>query len=214
MRRTLLLMLGVALVFNTSCADDNDFGATDVRRDQAGEVPRPADMVAMEAGKDTPVDAGMDTPDVSAETGTDAPVDQPADQGDVALDGPSADTTPDAGPDASDADVTSPADVPDMMVEHDLASEPTINTTCGGDAKLSEICDAYCGAVTATCTGGNAQFATMQDCLTACNLPTWSCGEPGDMTGNTVFCRLENVGLAGADPTACAGTGPNSSVCR
>jgi hypothetical protein len=216
MRRSLLLMVGAALAFNNACTDDDDFVPTDARRDQAGDTAGdvPRDMVAMEAGSEVSVDAGSEARDVSAETGTDAPVDQPPDQPDAAPDGPLPDTTLADGPDASDADVSPPADVPDMMVEHDLASEPVINPACGGGAMLNDICDAYCGAVTTTCTGPNAQFATMQDCLTACNLPTWSCGEPGEMTGNSVFCRLGNAALASADAKACAGAGPNSSICQ
>jgi hypothetical protein len=215
MRRALLLV-ALGLVIN-GCTEDDDLSATDARRDQGAET---ADVVRPEGGSpdadagavDAPPDVVADNRDVSAET-SDTPVDQPVDQADMGTDGPAPADSP---PDTTDADTAPAPDMVDMTgAQHDLPAEPTISPACGGGAMLADICDGYCGAITAVCTGANAQFATMQACLTACTLPTWSCGEPGDMTGNTVFCRLGHAALASGDPAAnCAKAGPQSTTCQ
>jgi hypothetical protein len=93
---------------------------------------------------------------------------------------------------------------------------------------MSPVCSTYCTLMAADCTGANAQFpgadqATQNaNCTNTCfNMPAWSCGSPGDTTGNTLFCRYTQVLAArmsvdaGASPGPdCLQAGPNSTVCR
>ena len=82
-------------------------------------------------------------------------------------------------------------------------------------------CEAYCDAVTAACTGDNAQYADKASCLAYCGtagaLPL---GAAGDTSGNTVGCRTYHAGVAGSAPgdgtddTHCPHAGPSgANVC-
>ncbi|HXK17857.1 MAG TPA: hypothetical protein VNG33_08645, partial [Polyangiaceae bacterium] len=60
----------------------------------------------------------------------------------------------------------------------------------------AEACDAYCTAITDTCTGANAQYPDKATCLTACSfLPAGAAGE----TGNSVACRAHSIDVAKAN---------------
>ena len=91
----------------------------------------------------------------------------------------------------------------------------TINSACGAPVpSLTLACSAYCSDLAANCVGANAQFASDDACLTACTAPSWSCGSPGDQTGNTVLCRDGHAVAAETSPaTECAQAGPNSATC-
>lgn len=77
-------------------------------------------------------------------------------------------------------------------------------------------CEAYCTAVTANCTGANAQYADNQACLDYCNtgaqLPL---GTAADTSGNTVGCRTYHAGVASTDAALhCPHAGPaGGNVC-
>jgi hypothetical protein len=143
---------------------------------------------------------------------------------------------PDAGPDAVEAqpDTTPPSDVAD---NDDTAAPPDggepdtgegddaegdgggeaapIDPVCGMGIPLPAACSAYCSLLSANCTAANAQFASDQACLDMCTQPTWSCGAPGDRTGNSVFCRSSYAADAMTSPaTSCPNAGPSSDSCR
>ncbi|MFT5430903.1 MAG: hypothetical protein ACI9OJ_001582, partial [Myxococcota bacterium] len=80
-------------------------------------------------------------------------------------------------------------------------------------------CADYCTAVTAACSGDNAQYDSMGACLAYCadwaTLPT---GTLDDTAGNTVGCRIYHAGVASTDdPSAaihCVHAGPSGgNVC-
>jgi hypothetical protein len=93
---------------------------------------------------------------------------------------------------------------------------------------MSQVCSGYCTLMGADCTGANAQFqgadqlAQNNNCINTCfTMPAWSCGSSTDTTGNTLFCRYNQVlaahmsVAAGTSPaTYCLGAGPSSTVCR
>jgi hypothetical protein len=57
------------------------------------------------------------------------------------------------------------------------------------------------------CTGDNAQYSEMSECLNACSL--MPPGMLGDTTGNTLGCRLYHGGLAASSPNPhCWHAGP------
>jgi hypothetical protein len=114
-------------------------------------------------------------------------------------------------PDSADAGRdTSPA--PDAASDRG----PTLNTVCGlPGITLETACSAYCTNISRYCRTSNAQFASGDDCEEVCNRPTWSCGTPDDLTGNTVFCRNSYAARAMMDPdTNCPQAGPDSDHCR
>lgn len=77
---------------------------------------------------------------------------------------------------------------------HCAAAGPTGGGVCGS------WCDTYCHLALANC----ALFGDTSTCLTACaGLP--ASGKPGAITGDTVQCRIHELGLAGADPALCPG---------
>jgi len=64
-------------------------------------------------------------------------------------------------------------------------------------------CAAYCTAITATCTGANAQYPDQATCLKACSF--MPAGTPADMNVNSVGCRAHLIDLAKADTMAVKG---------
>jgi hypothetical protein len=74
----------------------------------------------------------------------------------------------------------------------------------GGDAGPPDsgpppLCDQYCDAIMANCTGANVAYADKAACKSACaSLP--ATGMDGDMSGNTVQCRIYHAGVAKTDP--------------
>jgi hypothetical protein len=69
------------------------------------------------------------------------------------------------------------------------------------------VCEAYCNAVTTNCTGEHAQYGDLKTCLDVCAaIPE---GVPGDMSVNTVQCRLKMAQSAPAEPESfCTAAGP------
>ena len=72
-------------------------------------------------------------------------------------------------------------------------------------------CDVYCRDIQGYCTGGNQQFADAATCATACGGYATT-GAVGDLTGNTVQCRLEHVKHALGDPGGHCGASGQASV--
>ncbi len=82
--------------------------------------------------------------------------------------------------------------------------------------EASADCASYCAAVTASCTGSNAQYGgpdAEAQCLASCaHFPP---GQSGETTGNSVACREHWAGQAASDPaTHCPKAGPaGASTC-
>lgn len=77
--------------------------------------------------------------------------------------------------------------------------------TCG------RSCEVYCHVIQQTCRGGDAQYDSLGECLSACNgLATG--GRPGELSGNTVQCRLTHLRYTVGDPsTHCPHAGPTGA---
>ena len=80
----------------------------------------------------------------------------------------------------------------------------------GGDAVT---CASYCETLQANCTGANAQFSTMQNCVDSC--AGFPAGAAGDQSGNSLACRAYHADAAEGDPGLhCAHAGPGGAgVC-
>ena len=76
----------------------------------------------------------------------------------------------------------------------------------GADAEVA-LCDRYCAAVLASCTGQFEQYESLRQCVEVCKrLPE---GQPGDRSGNTVECRLYQAQFAESEPLVyCKNAGP------
>jgi hypothetical protein len=74
-------------------------------------------------------------------------------------------------------------------------------------------CETYCADIAANCTGENAQYASKEICLASC--AAFPEGNPDDMIGNTVHCRIYHAGASAFDPeTHCTHAGPGgAAVC-
>jgi hypothetical protein len=79
----------------------------------------------------------------------------------------------------------------------------------GGEAGAppASPCEQYCKAVTLGCTGDNTQYTDFDACLVTC--PYFPEGNPGDVSGNTLYCRLNYASKAPSEPvTYCTWAGP------
>lgn len=63
----------------------------------------------------------------------------------------------------------------------------------------SALCTSYCSSVTTNCTGDNARYADMDDCLSYCAIAEWPDGQPGNPGGNTLECRIYHSGAPAAN---------------
>jgi hypothetical protein len=88
--------------------------------------------------------------------------------------------------------------------------------TCGPGVPRAMLCTTYCQGIGTLCTGGSAQYGSAERCAAICNAPTWACGNQGDTTGNSLFCRVAHLVLAGVGAPAmeCGNAGPASLACR
>lgn len=91
----------------------------------------------------------------------------------------------------------------------DMPSGPTDS---GVDAQTPEVdsgmdvdgggaltgCAGYCTQITTNCTGDNAQYASMTDCMETCAALAWPEGTAGDTSGNTIQCRIYHGGAPAA----------------
>jgi hypothetical protein len=86
-------------------------------------------------------------------------------------------------------------------------------------APLALDCASYCTAILATCTDTLAQYGTLDECMGSCN--TFTVGTLGEMTGNTLGCRVYHTEAAQAAPDVhCGHAGPSgdsecgASICE
>jgi hypothetical protein len=170
------------------------------------------------------------TSDASAEPDTGAPADARVT---VDVSAPDTQTAPpdvgrtaDSGgaPADAGADTAAPVDTgrSDLAADTrpdsggDSASAP--GATCGPGASRDMLCTTYCDGVARVCTGANALFRGAEECRAACTGPasSWACGNPGETTGNSLFCRLTHLTLAGVGSAAqeCPNAGPSSPACQ
>jgi hypothetical protein len=57
----------------------------------------------------------------------------------------------------------------------------------------------YCDRITDNCTGANAQYEGVSDCMDWCNNSGWEAGSSGEGSGNTIACRTTHAGLASTE---------------
>jgi hypothetical protein len=172
-------------------------------------------------------------PDAAADTAT--PLDSATGDAAVAVEVAVADAaTPDAGgtdlalerpaPDATAADLPR-ADLGalDTTERADTTADLSPDSADAGGALCGAVpremlCTTYCQGMATLCTGANRQFDTVDQCRAACDGPrsTWGCGTEGETSGNSLFCRLAHMVLAGVGAAAveCPNAGPASAGCR
>lgn len=84
----------------------------------------------------------------------------------------------------------------------------TTDGTTGGDA--DPACMNYCTELMAACSGANLQYSSLESCLGVCG--TFPQGMVGDVTGNSLACRLYHTGAAAEDAdTHCVHAGPGGA---
>ncbi len=83
------------------------------------------------------------------------------------------------------------------------ASDPT------GQATALD-CKSYCDTITANCTSGNAQYASVQQCQSTCD--AFTLGDEADRDGNTLGCRVYHADAAKGEPAMhCTHAGPGGA---
>lgn len=119
---------------------------------------------------------------------------------------------------ACDGGKDEPADDTDT-VDTDTVETDTVDTETDmgeTDMELTLSCATYCGQLETNCTGDNAQYLDMDDCMSYCNDAGWPTGEEGDQSGNTLGCRIYHGGAPSASMPAshCSHAGPTgANVC-
>jgi hypothetical protein len=90
---------------------------------------------------------------------------------------------------------------------------PHANIWSGGDTCGTQ-CDAFCQIDVAVCTGQNAVFSGMNECLSKCG--AWAAGTQGATSGNSLACREHYLalGAVSAPSTNCPKTGDVSAACQ
>lgn len=85
----------------------------------------------------------------------------------------------------------------------------------GGAGVCGTNCEGFCTVVDGACTGANEAYASVAECMTACN--GFTDDEPfdvSDVSGDTLACRLYHASVATSDPgTHCPHTQPTSATC-
>jgi hypothetical protein len=84
------------------------------------------------------------------------------------------------------------------------------DASADGAGGTTPTCATYCAAILANCTGASAQYVDAPSCAAAC--PSFPI--KGDVSNNTLGCRLSHATAAATEPTACAAAGPSGGgVC-
>ncbi len=79
----------------------------------------------------------------------------------------------------------------------------------GGDAGPGNNCATYCSLIEQNCTGTSAEYISDAVCQSMCS--TFEPGTAGDMTQDTLACRISHAQQAATDPlTHCQKAGPLS----
>ncbi|HTM43345.1 MAG TPA: hypothetical protein VL137_00245 [Polyangiaceae bacterium] len=86
------------------------------------------------------------------------------------------------------------------------------DATAAPDAAPVDPCDQYCTTMMGNCQGSNAQYTSYAFCMNVC--PHYAVGHPGDMQGNTLYCRLQRAENAATSETAdnCQVAGPSGTA--
>ena len=87
----------------------------------------------------------------------------------------------------------------------------TIDTNGTSDTPAGGLdCNTYCTKIMGACTGANAQYSSMANCVDSCaNFPV---GAAADQMGNTLGCRINHATLAMTTPgTHCVHAGPGGA---
>lgn len=109
------------------------------------------------------------------------------DDGAPAQDTGSTTEEPTTGPTSTTATT---ADTVDTSTTADTVDPDTGTTSDTGPA--GDACETYCTNALANCTGDNALYPGMDECMATCaGLPE---GNPTDTAGNTVWCRAYHAG--------------------
>jgi hypothetical protein len=103
---------------------------------------------------------------------------------------------------------------------HAAAAAADATTHCvhagpGGAGVCGTNCDGFCQIVMDSCTGTEEAYATLGACTTACGgFTDTEKYDAGDMSGDTLACRLYHATAASTDPvTHCGHTEPVSATC-
>ena len=86
----------------------------------------------------------------------------------------------------------------------------------GSGKSCAALCDLYCSAVTANCTGASQQYADLATCEATCKInAAWATGQVGDTSGDSVACRYTQANSASMAPaTFCSAAGASGgNVC-
>jgi hypothetical protein len=76
------------------------------------------------------------------------------------------------------------------------------------DSGVPLTCAGYCTEELASCTGANAQYADMADCMAECTALAWTVGTAADTAVDTLGCRIyHSIAAAGAPATHCIHSG-------
>jgi hypothetical protein len=171
----------------------------------------PTDAGEADAGApDATVPVDLSRPDMQSPDTDMAPVPDGA--------APAPDSSPavDAGgtdlaPDLARAD-TGVSTRPDARAD----TAPTLGADCGAGGSREMLCTTYCDGMTRFCTGSNSQYRSADECRAACAGTAWACGSSGETTGNSLFCRLAHMALAGVGSASaeCPNAGPRSVTCQ
>jgi hypothetical protein len=81
---------------------------------------------------------------------------------------------------------------------------------------VASLCETYCQTITTNCTGANAQYEDMADCMSYCDGASWPDGEVGAQEGNSLGCRIYHGGAPAMSQPAlhCSHAGPTGDgVC-
>jgi plastocyanin len=176
--------------------------------DTVGEDVAKQDATPDVQGTDATIDAGTDAEGTDT-AGTDAAV---TDSGpDTAgTDAVLTDLGPDiAGTDAMDMDMvmdTGPDVAGTDAVTADLGPD-----TAGSDTVSAPTCTEYCATIETNCTGGNAQYTSINDCMNYCSaVGKIPLGVTGATSGDSVGCRTYHASAAAGDPVFhCPHAGPS-----
>lgn len=85
-------------------------------------------------------------------------------------------------------------------------------SSLGVEPPAGTLCDRYCQAIAANCVETDQQYVSPEACLAVCE--RLDPGEPGDLSGNTVECRLARADLAastGEPWDYCPAAGPGGA---
>lgn len=115
-------------------------------------------------------------------------------------------TTSTTGPGTTSTTTTAPTTGPDTTGEPASTGAATTDDTTGGNP----ACMNYCTELMSACSGPNLQYSSLESCLGVC--ATFPEGMLGDVTGQSLACRLYHTGAAAEDAeTHCVHAGPGGA---